>query len=139
MPRTGLALRKSRRMASLKGFNKRRRDGGGKRRTVTGREKVYFSHRMNSRMRNTPINGVLIGPPLLLKSPLRWFQPYISSDRLISLGGRLRHSAKSEDFKHPIVLRKGHRLTRLLVEQYHERLLHSEPQLLLSTIRLKYC
>ncbi|XP_062538652.1 uncharacterized protein LOC134206926 [Armigeres subalbatus] len=78
------------------------------------------------------------GIPVSQKSQLRWFHPYMSSEGLIRLGGRLGHSAESEDFKHPIVLPKGHRLTRLLIESYHERLLHAGPQLLLSTVRLKF-
>lgn len=78
------------------------------------------------------------GEPVSQKSPLRWFHPYVSPEGLIRLGGRLEHSAETIDFKHPILLPRDHRLTRLLVEYYHERLLHAGPQLLLSTIRQKF-
>lgn len=79
-----------------------------------------------------------VGEPVSSKSSLRWFHPQISSEGLIRVGGRLDYSAESNNVKHPIVLPKGHRLTRLIVEHYHERLLHAGPQLLLSTVRLKY-
>ncbi|XP_062556911.1 uncharacterized protein LOC134221739 [Armigeres subalbatus] len=75
------------------------------------------------------------GIPVSRKSQLRWFHPYMSHEGMIRLGGRLRHSSESEDFKHPIVLPKGHQLTRLLFEDYHKRLLQAGPQLLLSTVR----
>ncbi|XP_065075469.1 uncharacterized protein LOC135699169 [Ochlerotatus camptorhynchus] len=72
------------------------------------------------------------------KSPLRWFNPYLPEDQLLRVGGRLRHSNESEGTKHPLVLPAYHRLTRMITEHYHHILLHAGPQLLLSTIRLKF-
>ncbi|XP_055622597.1 uncharacterized protein LOC129766156 [Toxorhynchites rutilus septentrionalis] len=72
------------------------------------------------------------------RSPLRWFNPYISADNILKVGGRLRHSNEAEDTKHPSVLPARHTLTRLLLKQYHERLLHAGPQLMMSAVRLRY-
>ncbi|XP_058817668.1 uncharacterized protein LOC131680977 [Topomyia yanbarensis] len=41
-------------------------------------------------------------------SPLRWFNPFVSHDQLIRLGGRLKHSIVSENTKHPAVLPTRH-------------------------------
>ncbi|XP_058837430.1 uncharacterized protein LOC131693535 [Topomyia yanbarensis] len=71
-------------------------------------------------------------------SPIRWYNPFISNDELIRLGGRLRHSLESENTKHPIVLPAQHQFTRLILRYYHERLLHAGPQLLLGVVRLKF-
>lgn len=62
----------------------------------------------------------------------------ISPDGLIPLDDRLEYSAETIDFKHLILLPKQHRLTRLFVELYREKLLHAGPQLLSSSIRQKY-
>ncbi|XP_058816019.1 uncharacterized protein LOC131679327 [Topomyia yanbarensis] len=71
-------------------------------------------------------------------SPLRWFNPFVSQDQLIRLGGRLKHSMESENTKHPAVLPTRHIFTRLLLRYYHERLLHAGPQLLLGVVRLRF-
>lgn len=71
-------------------------------------------------------------------SPLRWYNPFISKEQLLRVGGRLKHSAESEDTKHPMVLPAKHRFTRLLLRHYHEKLLHAGPQLLLGTCRLRF-
>ncbi|XP_053685891.1 uncharacterized protein LOC128735430 [Sabethes cyaneus] len=71
-------------------------------------------------------------------SPLRWYNPFIAEDGLLRVGGRLGHSRESDDAKHPIVLPAKHLLTELLFKHYHLKLLHAGPQLLLSTVRLRY-
>ncbi|XP_055543376.1 uncharacterized protein LOC129728925 [Wyeomyia smithii] len=73
-----------------------------------------------------------------IRSPLRWFNPYLSENQVIRLGGRLKHALESENVKHPVVLPASHYFTRLLLRYYHERLLHAGPQLLLSVVRLKF-
>ncbi|KAL0860231.1 hypothetical protein ABMA27_010538 [Loxostege sticticalis] len=44
----------------------------------------------------------------------------------------------SYDKKHPIILPRHHRLTELIVVDFHKRLLHAGPQLLLSSLREQY-
>ncbi|XP_058816128.1 uncharacterized protein LOC131679415 [Topomyia yanbarensis] len=78
------------------------------------------------------------GKPVSGQSALRWYYPGIAEDRLIRLGGRLKHSQESDDTKHPIALPARHRFTRMLLQHYHERLLHAGPQLLLSVVRLRF-
>ncbi|XP_038106766.1 uncharacterized protein LOC119766348 [Culex quinquefasciatus] len=79
-------------------------------------------------------NGESVGR----NSPLRWFNPKLADDNLIRVGGRLGLSQETDSTKHPIVLPARHPLTKMLFEDYHERLLHAGPQLMLATVRLKY-
>ncbi|XP_055591256.1 uncharacterized protein LOC129743296 [Uranotaenia lowii] len=76
--------------------------------------------------------------PIANNSDLRWFNPKISSEGIIRLGGRLSNADESEDVKHPIALPTKHPFTRLLLEHYHKELLHAAPQLLLASVRLRY-
>ncbi|XP_058816239.1 uncharacterized protein LOC131679517 [Topomyia yanbarensis] len=78
------------------------------------------------------------GKPVSGQSALRWYNPGVAEDRLIRLGGRLKHSQESDDTKHPIALPARHRFTRMLLQHYHERLLHAGPHLLLSVVKLRF-
>ncbi|XP_025201851.1 uncharacterized protein LOC112599258 [Melanaphis sacchari] len=71
-------------------------------------------------------------------SKLRALSPFISTDNLIVVGGRLHNSTLSNEQKHPIILPFGHKVTRLIFVYYHEILLHGGPQLLLAEIRLRF-
>ncbi|XP_062558164.1 uncharacterized protein LOC134223042 [Armigeres subalbatus] len=72
------------------------------------------------------------------KSRLRWFNPFLSTDLLLKLGGRLKHSLETENAKHPVVLPARHPFTQLLLQHYHERLFHAGPQLMLSVLRIRF-
>ncbi|XP_062551107.1 uncharacterized protein LOC134216156 [Armigeres subalbatus] len=71
-------------------------------------------------------------------SPLRWYNPFISTDGIMRVGGRLNNSLETEDIKHPIPLPARHKFTRMLLHYYHERLLHAGPQLMLAVVRLRF-
>ena len=65
--------------------------------------------------------------------------PFVGPDGLIRVGGRLSQAKDlSYDAKHPILLPKGHVLSRLVVEYLHKVNLHAGPQLLVATLRQKY-
>ncbi|XP_055605853.1 uncharacterized protein LOC129754023 [Uranotaenia lowii] len=79
------------------------------------------------------------GQVVACKSPLRWFNPYISpEDGIMRIGGRLNRSQELSDTKHQIILPANNLFTRKLLEHYHEKLMHAGPQLMLAVIRLKY-
>lgn len=63
---------------------------------------------------------------------------FMDNNKLIRVGGRLSNSTFSFDKKHPILLCSKHRLTVLLFESEHKRLLHGGPQLLLSSLRERW-
>ncbi|XP_065094221.1 uncharacterized protein LOC135714779 [Ochlerotatus camptorhynchus] len=76
--------------------------------------------------------------PVSLKSKLRWFQPFIASDQLMRIGGRLNQAPQPFDSKHQIILPAKHGLSTLLLRSLHEKHLHAAPQLLVNILRLRY-
>ncbi|KAL4104092.1 hypothetical protein QTP88_019405 [Uroleucon formosanum] len=69
------------------------------------------------------------------QSQLKKLHPFIDTSGLIRVGDRLSQSNLSDSMKFPIVLPAKSRLTRLLFEYEHKRLLHIGPQRLLSHIQ----
>lgn len=76
--------------------------------------------------------------PLSTKSKLRWFNPFMSDEGIIRIGGRLTHALQPFDSKHQILLPAHHPYSHLLVKQVHDRNLHAQPQLLLTLLRDRY-
>lgn len=60
----------------------------------------------------------------LLPKPFRKLAPFVDSEGLLRVGGRLRNSQFSYDVKHPILLPKSHRITDLIIEWTHHTNLH---------------
>lgn len=72
------------------------------------------------------------------KNRLISLSPYLDSNNLIRVGGRLDNSPYSFDTKHPILLCSKHHFTKLIFHYYHLKYLHAGPQLLLANIRQSY-
>ncbi|XP_055527262.1 uncharacterized protein LOC129719871 [Wyeomyia smithii] len=84
------------------------------------------------------ISDLTAGERVAKSSVLKWLNPFIDSDRILRVGGRLRHAALSNDKRHPIVLSAKHPLSALLASHFHLKLLHAGPQFLLATLRQKF-
>ncbi|XP_055591188.1 uncharacterized protein LOC129743234 [Uranotaenia lowii] len=84
------------------------------------------------------VSALKASKPAPVKSRLRWFTPFLDSNHLMRIGGRIDRSSLTYDAKHQILLPYQHRFSTLLVECYHERHLHAAPQLLLGILRLRY-
>ncbi|XP_058827012.1 uncharacterized protein LOC131686993 [Topomyia yanbarensis] len=67
-----------------------------------------------------------------------WFNPTITDDGILRIGGRLGQSTESYQVQHPMILPSKHSLTDMVMQHYHEQLLHAGPQLLLATVRLRF-
>ncbi|XP_066256304.1 uncharacterized protein [Euwallacea similis] len=78
--------------------------------------------------------GIALSP----KSKLLSLSPFVDREGVMRVGGRLRNSPYHFDKKHPMLLSPKHRLSRMLCEYEHKRLMHAGPQLLLSSIREKF-
>ncbi|XP_055613967.1 uncharacterized protein LOC129760346 [Uranotaenia lowii] len=76
--------------------------------------------------------------PVSRSSPMRWYNPFLTSEGVIRLGGRLRNSDEPHEAKYPIALPARHLFSTLLIRYHHEKLLHAGPQLLLSVLRQRY-
>lgn len=71
-------------------------------------------------------------------SRLKTLSPFLDSQGIIRVGGRLKHSNLEYGVKHPIVLSNKHPFTRLIISHEHERSLHSGVQSTLAHVRQTY-
>ncbi|XP_062713303.1 uncharacterized protein LOC134290245 [Aedes albopictus] len=72
------------------------------------------------------------------RSPLRKLSPFLDSERVVRVGGRLNHSLLPYQAKHPALLPKMHPLTRLIAEHLHKKLQHGGGRTLLTAIREEF-
>ncbi|XP_073961651.1 uncharacterized protein [Choristoneura fumiferana] len=71
-------------------------------------------------------------------SKLKSLNPYLDDEKILRVGGRLKHTTLSEDSKNPIILDNKNRLTFLLVADAHQKTLHGGQQLMMCYLRTKY-
>lgn len=73
-----------------------------------------------------------------LSKSFRKLSPFLDSDGLLRVGGRLTNSYLSFDQKHPILLPRKHRLTELIIQDVHSQHLHPGLQTLRFLISQNY-
>jgi len=73
-----------------------------------------------------------------LTSKLLQLQAFLDKDGIIRVGGRLQEALWNFARKHPILLPAKCKLTRLIIEREHRKLLYAGPLLLLASIRQRY-
>lgn len=91
-------------------------------------QRTNFSTELNMLLKNKYIT----------KGKLKNLSPFLDSDGIIRVGGRLKYADLSYDQRHPILLPDKTRFTSLLIQHFHLSVMHAGPQLLLSTIRQQY-
>lgn len=72
------------------------------------------------------------------KSKLKQLAPFMDSDDILRVGGRLQNSICSYDTKHPMILPKNHVIATLILNDLHRKHLHPGPSLLTAISRQKY-
>lgn len=58
--------------------------------------------------------------------------PFVDDEGFMRVGGRLRYSDASDNFKFPILLPKSYMLSTFIISHYHLQHLHGSPQLVAS-------
>ncbi|KPJ16510.1 hypothetical protein RR48_08101 [Papilio machaon] len=86
----------------------------------------------------TEINNISNNKKLNHKSRLLSLDPFVDSEGILRVGGRLQNSNFNFDKKHPILLDGKHHLSLLLMRHEHIRLFHAGPQLLLAAVREEF-
>ncbi|KMQ85254.1 hypothetical protein RF55_16298 [Lasius niger] len=76
--------------------------------------------------------------PLPGRSPLIKLAPFCDDDKLLRVGGRLKHSLLSPNERHPVILSAASRCTALIIDACHRKTLHGRVQLTLGTLRQRY-
>lgn len=64
--------------------------------------------------------------------------PFLDTENILRVGGRLKNAQLSYRAKHQILLPKSHFITDLIVRQAHFQCLHGGPRLTEATVRQKY-
>lgn len=72
------------------------------------------------------------------KSKLRVLNPFIDARGILRVGGRLAHADIPYEQKHPILLPRSHRLTELLIDDFHQHHKHPGATTLQSIIQQQY-
>lgn len=73
-----------------------------------------------------------------LKGNLAGLNPFLDSEGLLRVGGRLDNSDLPYSQKHPIILPRSCHLTKLIILDAHINLLHAGPRLILSYLSKNY-
>lgn len=74
-----------------------------------------------------------------VKGKLRNLNPmFDETERLLRVGGRIRHSDLPREQKHPLILPEGHHLTEILIDALHRENLHVGRNGLLAVIRRRF-
>ncbi|GFV00722.1 integrase catalytic domain-containing protein [Trichonephila clavipes] len=95
--------------------------------------KLVQQMEFNSEIKDLSCKG-MVNP----QSKIRNLSPFLDSENVLRVGGRLAHSKLCFDKKHQIILPNNHRLTNLILEMTHKRHLHVSPQTLLSIVRQRF-
>lgn len=72
------------------------------------------------------------------KSHVTSLAPFVDSQGILRVGGRLGKSKYDFSTKHPMLLSSKHTLTKLIFSNEHIRLLHAGPQLMLASVREQF-
>ena len=75
------------------------------------------------------------GKSVSKSSPLYMLDPVIDENRLLRIGGRIKHASAPNEIKHPILLPRRDHVTDLVIEHYHVHSCHSGRGMTLNSIR----
>ncbi|XP_072021513.1 uncharacterized protein [Amphiura filiformis] len=68
-------------------------------------------------------------------SSLYRLDPFVDSDGLLRVGGRIRRAELAPELKHPVILPKGNHITTLLIRHYHEKVQHQGRGMTINALR----
>ena len=83
------------------------------------------------------ISSLKNGSAVQESSPLFALHPFLDSNQVIRVGGRLQTADMSYSSRHP-VLHGKHPITHLIISSEHLRLLHGGPMLIMSSLCRRY-
>ena len=99
---------------------------------------TWWFKKVQSEMFSEVIAVLKKGIQLCNKHYLKSLNPFLDSEGLLRVGGRLSQSQLEFDSRHPLILYGKHRFTTLLVEHGHKPLCHAGSKLVLGTLQQRY-
>lgn len=92
-------------------------------------QEKYFGEEMSCLKNHKPIHS---------KSKIISLSPFLCTDGLLRVRGRLRNANLDPDIKHPIILPAQGKLTELIIHEAHMKTLHGGIQLTTHQVRTRY-
>lgn len=86
----------------------------------------------------TELNAIQTNQLISRSSKLFRLHPFLDSDKLMRVNGRLQNSFLSYDEQFPIIIPSKHRFAQLLIEFYHRQTLHGGPSVTINQIRQRF-
>lgn len=99
--------------------------------------KLSWVRVMQAELFPTELNALGNKNAVSAKSPISSLHPFLDSDQVMRVGGRLTNASLPYKTKHPIVL-AAHPITLLIIRYIHITSLHAGTQLTLATIRREF-
>ena len=78
------------------------------------------------------------GKGLPPNSKIKSLNPFLDTNNILRVGGRLKNVNMDNDAKHQILLPSHHKFVELIFDSEHRKRCHAGPQLLLSLVRAKF-
>ncbi len=100
-------------------------------------ETHWFSVAQNHSFPNE-IDALKKGKDVPAESSLYALHPFIDDSGLMRVGGRVHNSGFAFSQRHPVILYGQHKLTKLIIETEHVRLLHAGPTLVNSSLSRRF-
>ena len=104
---------------------------------LTSAEDLVLRDIQNSAFKED-IRSLSNGKCLPASNPLTKLSPFLDSNEILRVGGRLKRISVALEMKHPIILPRQHHGTRLLVERLHRGNGHVGAEHTLSIVRERY-
>lgn len=114
-----------------------RSQGGALTASECSAAKIFWLKRIQAEKFPTEMFALSHNHEVSVKNPILALRPFLDSDGIIRVGGRISKAPIPFETRHPILL-ASHPLVNLLVDQVHKRTLHAGLQLTLSTLRREY-
>jgi hypothetical protein len=92
-------------------------------------QQIKFSEEITNIQNNRKLNT---------KSRILPINPYLDSEGILRVGGRIKNANISEQMKHPIILPNNNHLMDVIIDYTHKINFHGGPQLTLAWLRRKF-
>ncbi|GBO34178.1 hypothetical protein AVEN_160610-1 [Araneus ventricosus] len=117
---------------------KNSKECGAPSKTERQNAEIYILREVQARTFDNEIHSLEQCGNVTPNSRLKSLSPFLDSQGILRVGGRLRNSILPYDSKHPILLPAKHKVTDMIIQYYHKIQFHSGSQALLYNIRQKF-
>ncbi|GBO13466.1 hypothetical protein AVEN_98672-1 [Araneus ventricosus] len=116
---------------------KNSKECGAPSKTERQNAEIYILREVQVRTFGNEIHSIEQCGNVTPNSKFKGLSPFLDSQGILRVGGRLRNSILPYNSKHPILLPAKHKVTDMIIQYYHKIQFHSGLQALLYNIRQK--